>query len=50
VFDRLATLAPPPAGISRPDILHGDRRALNQWWDSLGIESSTWWKLWKKKW
>jgi hypothetical protein len=49
VFDRLAELAPPPRGVSRMEVLAGDRRALDQWWDSLGINNGTWWKLWKKK-
>jgi hypothetical protein len=48
VFDRLATLAPPPAGITRDAVLRGDRGALDQWWDGLGL-SGTWWKLFKKK-
>ena len=50
VYDLLATLAPPPQGISRDAVLAGNRRALDQWWDSLGLGSATWWKLWKKKW
>jgi hypothetical protein len=49
VFDRLTELAPPPRGVTRGDVLAGNRRALDQWWDSLGINNSTWWKLWKKK-
>ena len=49
VFDRLAELAPPPRAVTRAAVLAGDRRALNQWWDSLGIDNRTWWKLLKKK-
>jgi len=47
VYDRLAVLAPPPQGVTRQDVLSGDRRVLDQWWDSLGLDT-TWWKLWKK--
>lgn len=50
VFDRLSALAPPPRTVTRRLVLAGDRRALDQWWDALGVESSTWWRLWKKKW
>jgi hypothetical protein len=50
VYDRLAELVPPPDGVSREKILAGDREALNRWWDWLGIEVSTWWRLFKKKW
>jgi hypothetical protein len=49
VFDRLAALAPPPRAVTRAAVLAGNRRALDQWWDSLGIDNTTWWKLWKKK-
>jgi hypothetical protein len=49
VFDRLAALAPPPRAVTRAAVLAGDRRALDQWWDSLGIDNTMWWKLWKKK-
>jgi hypothetical protein len=50
VYDRLATLAPPPSGVTRDAVLRGDRRALDQWWDALALETGTWWKLLKKKW
>jgi len=49
VFDRLAALAPPPRAVTRAAVLAGNRRALDQWWDSLGIDNTTWWKLKKKK-
>jgi hypothetical protein len=50
VYDRLAALAPPPHGVTRELVLAGNRLALDRWWDSLGIESFTWWRLLKKKW
>jgi hypothetical protein len=49
VYDALSALAPPPPGVTRDACLRGDRRALDQWWDALGIDNGTWWKLWKKK-
>jgi hypothetical protein len=49
VYDRLSTLVPPPARATRDAILQGDRQALDQWWDSLGLGTTTWWKLWKTK-
>jgi hypothetical protein len=48
VFDRLAALAPPPSAVTRAAVLAGDRRALDQWWDLLGIDNTPFW-LWKKK-
>jgi hypothetical protein len=35
--------------VSRSAVVAGDRRALEQWWDLLGIDNATWWKLGKKK-
>ena len=49
VYERLAALAPPPSGVTRDGVLRGERAALNQWWDALGIDNTTWWRLWKKK-
>lgn len=49
VFDRLNELAPAPEGITRDAILRGDRGELAFWWDTLGVETGTWWKLLKKK-
>jgi hypothetical protein len=50
VYDRLAALVPPPDGVTRELVLSGNRLALDKWWDWLGIEVSTWWRLFKKKW
>lgn len=50
VYDRLANLVPPPDGVTRPLVLAGNRAALDKWWDWIGIETSTWWRLFKKKW
>jgi hypothetical protein len=49
VYDRLAALVPPPQGATRAEILGGDRGALNQWWDLLGVDATSWWRLFKKK-
>ena len=48
VFDRLALLAPPPDGVTRERVLRGDHAAIDQWWDSLGVDTGTWWRLLKK--
>ena len=50
VYDRLASLVPPPPGITRDGILRGDRRALDAWWNALGLDSASWWRIWKRKW
>jgi hypothetical protein len=48
VYDRMAELVPPPAGVSRERVLRSDRQALDAWWDELGLESASWWRLWKQ--
>jgi hypothetical protein len=37
VYDRLAVLAPPPAGVQRERLLAGDRAMLAAWWQQLGL-------------
>jgi len=50
VFDRLARLAPPPAGVTREGVLGGNRAMLDAWWDTLGLDSAGWWRLWETPW
>ncbi len=47
VYDRLAALAPLPTGVTREAALGLDKRALDLWWDSLGLGEASWWRLWK---
>ena len=49
VCERMSALAPPPRSVTCDAVLRGDRAARDQWWDSLGFDSTTWWRLWKKK-
>jgi hypothetical protein len=48
VYERLARLAPPPAALSREDVLRGDRRAIDSWGDALGLVPAAWWQPWKR--
>jgi len=50
VYDRLASLVPPPPAATRDAVRRGDRRALDAWWDALGLDSVAWWRIWKRKW
>lgn len=47
VYERMAVLAPPPAGVTRDGILNGNRVMLDLWWDQLGFGDSSLWRLWK---
>lgn len=39
LYDRLAQLLPPPAGIKRQAVVAGDWSVLEPWWDELGLGS-----------
>ena len=50
VYDRLAALAPPPAGVTREGILHLDRQMLDSWWNSLGYGDVGLWRMYEHDW
>jgi hypothetical protein len=50
VYDRLAALAPPPAGVTREGILHLDRPMLDSWWNSLGFGDIGLWRTFEHNW
>ena len=49
VYDALAALVPPPAGVTREKAVAGDRATLDLWWDQLGFGDSQSWRKWKAK-
>jgi hypothetical protein len=50
VYDRLAQLVPPPAGVTREGVLRSNRGMLDLWWDELGLGNTEWWRLWERSW
>jgi hypothetical protein len=48
VFDRLASFVPPPLGTTREAVRAGQREALDNWWNALGLGSASWWRFWKQ--
>ncbi len=50
VYDRLASLAPPPAGVTRDGILRLDRPMLDAWWNSLGFGDIHLWRTYERDW
>jgi hypothetical protein len=50
VYARMADLVPPPPGVERDAVLRGDRRSLDLWWNALGLEDVSWWRLWERPW
>jgi FecR-like protein len=50
VFDRMARLVPPPDGVTLDAILRADRRATDRWWNALGLDDASWWRVWVREW
>jgi hypothetical protein len=50
VYDRLAVLAPPPAGVTREGILRLDRPMLDTWWSSFGFGDIYLWRTYERDW
>ena len=55
VYERLARLVPPPAGVTREGALRGDRRMLELWrWELEGMpllpRESTFWSVFRRLW
>lgn len=50
VYARMTELMPPPEGVRREAVLAGDRKSLDLWWNALGLEDVSWWRLWERPW
>jgi hypothetical protein len=50
VYDRLAQLVDPPAGVKREGILRLDPQMLDLWWNELGLGDVSLWRHWERAW
>jgi hypothetical protein len=50
VYDRMATLVAPPAGVTREGILRLDQKMLDRWWNQLGLGDVSLWRIWERSW
>jgi len=50
VYDRLAKLVPPPAGVTRQGVLLLDQHMLDLWWNELGFDDIAVWRHWERSW
>jgi hypothetical protein len=50
VYDRLAELVPPPAGVTKEGILGLDQAMLDSWWNALGFDNISVWRHWERSW
>jgi len=48
VYDRLATLVPPPDGVSRDGMLSLNHQMLDRYWDALGLGRISVWRMWEQ--
>lgn len=48
VYERLATLAPPPSGVTKDGILRLDQKMLDLWWNRLGLGDVSLWRTWER--
>lgn len=50
VYNRLATLVPPPAKVTRDGVLHLDQQMLDLWWSELGFGDISLWRTYERGW
>ena len=50
VYARMAALVPPPEGVTLDGVLRRDRRATDRWWNALGLDDASWWRIWMREW
>jgi len=50
VYDRLASLVPPPSGVTRESALRLDLKSLDLWWNELGLGDIYVWRHWERSW
>jgi hypothetical protein len=50
VFAKMSELVPPPDGVTLDAVLRADRRATDRWWNDLGLDNASWWRMWMRPW
>ena len=50
VYDRLASLAPPPKSVTREGVLQLDQPMIDSWWNELGFDDISVWRYWERSW
>jgi hypothetical protein len=50
VYDKLASLVPPPSGVTREGVLHLNQSVLDLWWNALGHGEVSLWRTWERSW
>lgn len=50
VFTRFSQLVKLPPGVTKENILNGDRAATDAAWNALDLGNTDWWREWKRPW
>lgn len=48
VFERFASLVPPPQGVTREGILRLDQQQMDLWWNALNLGDISIWRFWEQ--
>ena len=49
VYERMAAVAPPPAGVTREGVLRLDAAMMDAYWNTLGLGDISIWRFWEQK-
>jgi hypothetical protein len=49
VYDRLASLVPPPAGVTREGTLALNSPMMDAWWNAFGLGDISVWRFWEQR-
>jgi hypothetical protein len=49
IYERLAALSPPPAGVTRESVLAKNRTALDSWWNTFGLGDAALFGRWRAR-
>ncbi len=47
VYDRFTALVTTPPHLTRAGVMQGNRVMIDGLWDLLGLDSASWWRIWK---
>jgi hypothetical protein len=50
VFDRFGELIPLATEVPRDAVVKKDAHAIDLCWDALGMENTSWWRGWERRW
>jgi FecR protein len=50
VYDRFAELVKLPEGVTKEGIMRQEPRMIDLCWDALGLENTSWWRGWERRW